>query len=60
MKKHENPVPQSTSNSQLAEEFTEFFHTKIENNREKFKDIDPYQPRQLDVPLLRKICTSYN
>ena len=22
--------------------------------REKFKDIEPYQPRQLDVPLLRK------
>ena len=21
---------------------------------EKFKDIEPYQPRQLDVPLLRK------
>ena len=47
-------MPPSTSNSQLAEEFTEFSHTKIEIIREKFKDIEPYQPRQLDVPLLRK------
>ena len=30
-------MPPSTSNSQLAEEFAEFFHTKIEKNREKFK-----------------------
>ena len=53
-KKDENPMPPSTSNSQLAEEFVEFFHTKIERIREKFKDIELYQPRQLDVPLLRK------
>ena len=29
-KKDENPMSPSTSNSQLAEEFVEFFHTKIE------------------------------
>ena len=44
----------STSNSQLAEEFVEFFHTKTEKIRGKFKDIEPYQPRQLDVSLLMK------
>ena len=53
-KNDKNPMPLSTSSSHLAEEFTEFFHTKIETIREKFKDIGPYQPRQLDVPLLRK------
>ena len=31
----------STSNSQLAEEFMEFFHTEIEKNMEMFKDIEP-------------------
>ena len=34
--KDENPMPPSTSNSQLAEEFVEFFHTKIERIGEKF------------------------
>ena len=47
-------MPLSTSYSQLAEEFIKFFHTKIKKNREKFKDIEPYQPKQLDVPPLRK------
>ena len=50
----ENLMPPSTGNCQLAEEFVEFCHTKIEKNRERFTDIEPYQPRQLDVPLLRK------
>ena len=36
----------------------EFFHTKIERIREKFKDIEPYQPRQPDVPLLRKFTSN--
>ena len=49
-------MPPPTSNSQLAEEFTKFFHAKIETIREKFKDIEPYQPRQLDVPLLRNFA----
>ena len=54
-KTDENPMPSSNSNSQLAEEFVEFFHTKKEKkNREKFKGIEVYQPRKLDVPLLRK------
>ena len=44
-KKDENPMPPSTSNSLLDEEFAEFFYTKIEKIREKFKDIEPYQPR---------------
>ena len=47
-------MPPSTSNSQLAEEFAEFFPTKIAKIWEQFKDMEPYQPRQLDVPLLRK------
>ena len=41
-KKDENPMPPSTSNSQLAEEFMEFFHAKIEKNRERFKLMEPY------------------
>ena len=35
VKKDENPMLPSTSNSQLAEEFLEIFHTKIELIREK-------------------------
>ena len=53
-KKDEHAMPPSTSNSQLVEEIMEYFNTKIEENRKMFKDIEPYQPRQLDVPLLRK------
>ena len=47
-------MPPSISNSQIADEFAELFHTKIERIREKFRDIEPYQPRHLDAPLLRK------
>ena len=53
-KKDVHPMPPSTSNSQLGEEFAEFFHTKIERIKKKFKDIEPYQPIQLGVPQLRK------
>ena len=56
-KKDEKPMSPSASNSQLAEEFVEFFQTKIEKNRKKFKNIEPYQPRQLDVLLLRKFSS---
>ena len=49
-------MPPLTRNSQLAEEIVEFFHTKIEQIREKFKDIEPYQPRQVDLSLLRKFA----
>ena len=50
-------MPSSASNRQLAEEFVEFFHTKTEKKLgEKFKDIEAYQPRQLDVTLLRKFA----
>ena len=33
-----------------------FFHTKMEKIGKKFKDIEPYQPTQLDVPQIRKFA----
>ena len=44
VKKNENPMPQSTSNNQLAVEFMEFFHTKIEGIREMFKRYGTISP----------------
>ena len=49
-------MPPSITISQLTEELMEFFHTKLEKNREKFKDTEPYQPKQLDVSLLKKFA----
>ena len=43
-----------TNNRQLAEEFADFFFNKTEIIREGFKDIQPYQPRNLDTPLPNK------
>ena len=54
-------MPPSTSKSQLAEEFAEFFHTKIEKKiRKSLKILIHINLDNLDVPLLRKIYTSYN
>ena len=48
--KEENPLPEATSDSILAEEFAGFFHDKIDNIRKT-----PYKPEgKCDVPLLNK------
>ena len=41
--KDENPLPTGTTNSQLAEDFTDFFLNKINKIRERFTNIPAYQ-----------------
>ena len=53
--KEENPLPEATSDSILAEEFASFFHDKIDNIRSRFSTTAPYKPEEkCDVPLLNK------
>ena len=53
--KEENPLPEATSDSILAEEFAGFFHDKIDNIRSRFNTTAPYKPEgKCDVPLLNK------
>ena len=53
--KEDNPLPETTSNSALVEDFVSFFHDKIDNIRIRFKDIPPCKPNEkCNVPLLRK------
>lgn len=42
--KKENPLPEGKSNDELAEEFADFFLSKIEIIRNDLKDIPSYQP----------------
>ena len=50
----DNRMPPSRSDKQLAEEFASYFLEKIDKIREKFKGIEPYEPRQLGTPQLVK------
>ena len=53
--KEDNPLPEATSNSALAEDFASFFHDKIDNIQNRFNNIQPYKPNEkYNVPLLRK------
>ena len=53
--KEDNPLPEATSDSALAEDFASFFHDKINNIRNRFSNIQPYKPKEkCNVPLLRK------
>ena len=53
--KQENPLPEATSDSILAEEFASFFHEKIDNIRSRFINIAPYNPAEkCDMQLLTK------
>ena len=55
--KEHNPFPETTSNSALAEDFASFFHDKIDNIRNRFKDIQPYKPdEKCNVPLPHKFA----
>ena len=40
MNKTANPMPKGKMDEQLVEEFSTFFHDKIEKNQSKFQDID--------------------
>ena len=53
--KENNPFPEATSDSALAEDFASFFHDKIDNIHSRFDIIQPYKPNEkCNVPLLRK------
>ena len=53
--KEDNPLPEATSDSALAEDFASFFHDKINNIRSRFNNIQPYKPNEkCNIPLLRK------
>ena len=55
--KEDNPLPEATSNSALAEDFASFFHDKIDNIRSRFNNIPPYKPNEkCNIPLLRKFA----
>ena len=55
--KEDNPLPETTSDSALAEDFASFSHNKIDNIRSRFKDIQPYKPdEKCKVPLLCKFA----
>ena len=53
--KEDNPLPEATRDSALAEDFASFFHDKINNIRSRFNNIQPYKPNEkCNIPLLTK------
>ena len=50
----ENPYPPGKTDSQLTNDFADFFKSKILGIRERFKDIQPYQLSVKDVPKLSR------
>ena len=49
-------MQQARTLAQLAEEFPSYFLNKIDRIRDRFKDVNPYQPRQPDIPQLHKFA----
>ena len=52
--KKENPMPPDVDEETLCEEFADYFLSKIENIRQLFRDVEPNDPPQTEVPLLRR------
>ena len=59
-RKDENPMPLGKTDSELAEGFATFFLEKIDKIRDRFKEIEPYQPRQLGTTRLEKFTPITN
>ena len=53
-KKDKNQLPMGSTNSQLAEDFADFFLNKIDRIREEVTNIPAYQPNERDTPKLKK------
>ena len=53
-RKSSNPLPKERTPNELSEDFAAYFLDKIDKIRERFNDIDPYQPSGLDIPQLVK------
>ena len=55
--KNENQLPKGTTNSQLAEDFTDYFLEKIDKIREGFTNIPAYKPNKRDTPKLKNFTS---
>ena len=55
-KENSNPMPPATKQEQLCEDFTIFFKGKIDRIHERFVNIEPCQPSQLDTPQLGRFA----
>ena len=52
-----NPLPENANNEVLAEEFADYFHTKIMNIRENLSNIENYKPDcNESIPLLKSFA----
>ena len=54
---NENWLLKGTTDSRLAEKFTDFFLEKINKIREGFTNIPPYQPKERYTPKLKNLTT---
>ena len=48
----QSPLPESTSDQQLAKDFAAFFLNKVQNIRKIFKNTPTYTPKPTDTPHL--------
>ena len=55
--KNENQLPKGTTDSQLAEDFADFFLEKIDKIREGFTNLPAYEPNKRDTPKLKNFTT---
>ena len=55
-RKTSNPLLKSRTSGQLNEDFVSYFLDKIDKIRERFKEIEPYQPSEVDVPQIAKFA----
>ena len=55
-KENSNPMPPARKPEQLCEDFATFFKGKIDRIDERFVNIEPYQPSQLDTPQLGRFA----
>ena len=56
--KNENQVPKGTTNSQVAEDFADYFLEKIDKIREGFTNLPAYKPNERDTPKLKNFTTT--
>ena len=52
--RNNNPMPESKSSSELAEEFTCYLLNKILTIRKQFENIPSYEPTESDTPKLKQ------
>ena len=51
--RNENQLPTGTTDSQLAEDFADFFFNKMNRIREEFAKIPAYQLNEINTPKLK-------